>query len=195
MKHNKNTSSNKKNKYLLFYYLLFLIFTFILICIIPNDLIIFVVIKVILMITIGVSFIVYIMKKQEFSEGIKKEKLKNNKIKFKYEPLKLSIDEIKFWLENAEIPDTIYIKSKNNEYFMIEVWFDTDSRMGPFYNKTIWFDGEEIETIEEIINLMKLNQLIDIDGMVEISATTELNDPIYFEKVLSELKESVKQSL
>lgn len=187
----KDKAPNKSNLRLFtIYFVVFYILIFILLAILPSDGIIYLIIKVLLICLLMISPIFYFVKKNIMLDNIKKDKLKSGKTKFKFTPLKINVNDVKFWLENAIIPDAIYIKGENNKYFVIEVWFEVEART--FYNKTLWFDGEEAKNAEDVIRLINENHFVDENCRVLVSATTEYNDPIYFSKVLDELKKKFK---
>ena len=61
--------------------------------------------------------------------------IKRKGYKFKYKPIDLSIQDFEFWLENAEAPETIYVKSKKGINYKFEISFEVKGKMDHFIIK------------------------------------------------------------
>lgn len=115
-------------------------------------------------------------------------KIKNGELKLNFSPILYSLQDIIYWLEYASIPDTIYVKRKDdNGNVIIEVSYEVETRNGPFVNKKIFIDNEEIQSFTGIQDVLTKKCLI-IENSVYVVATTEMNDPKLFSKIISEIK-------
>lgn len=115
-------------------------------------------------------------------------KIKNGKLKFDFSPILYSLQDVIYWLEYASIPDTIYVKRKdNNGNVIIEVSYEVEKRNGPFVNKKIFIDNEEIQSFMGIQDILTKKCLI-IENSLYVVATTEMNNPKLFSKIISEIK-------
>ena len=115
-------------------------------------------------------------------------KIKNGKLKFNFSPILYSLQDVIYWLEYASIPDTIYVKRKdNNGNVIIEVSYEVEKRNGPFVNKKIFIDNEEIQSFMGIQDILTKKCLI-IENYLYVVATTEMNNPKLFSKIISEIK-------
>ena len=116
------------------------------------------------------------------------KKIKNGKQKFNFSPVLYSLQDILYWLEYASIPDTIYVKRKDNiGNLIIEVSYEVEKRNGPFVNKKVFIDNEEIQSFTEIQDILTKECLIK-ENSLYVVATTDLNDPKLFIKIISEIK-------
>lgn len=116
------------------------------------------------------------------------EKLFSSKerFKFKYSPLNLKYDDLLLWLEKGNMPDTLYLKGAKKEFVKIEIQFSVIGKNGPFGDKSILLDNNEL-ALDDIKN--KLKELIYLEEQqCLLMGYTENNDPNLFLKVIEELK-------
>ena len=121
-------------------------------------------------------------------DNIQKEKIKNKKYKFRYEPITVSVDDFKFWLENAEISETLYLKSQTDNNYIFEVSFDITGKNGKFINKKFYLDEKEINSANECIDLL-LSLDIIINNQIKLYETFDHNKPEVLLDVIKDLKE------
>ena len=91
-----------------------------------------------------------------------REKLKHNKgkKKGKFPTIKYSYKAILYWLENAIIPDTLYIVSNRNEHHCLEISFEVIGFNKPFVNKKYLFDHDEMVSISNIEKMLEQNEIM-----------------------------------
>ena len=65
--------------------------------------------------------------------------IKRKGYKFKYKPIDLSIQDFEFWLKNAEVPETIYVKSKKGINYKFEISFEVKGK------EPCWIRSNQIE--------------------------------------------------
>ena len=111
--------------------------------------------------------------------------LKGN-IKFKNSPIKFTFEEISFFIRNTKNPETIYVKSINKGYHMIDIAYDVKGRKGPFYNKQYYFDGIQIKSIDEFLKTIYDNTVIS--DYIMVYATFDKKSPEILSKLINELK-------
>ena len=88
-------------------------------------------------------------------------KIKNGELKFNFSPILYSLQDILYWLKYASIPDTIYVKRKGNTgNLIIEVSYEVEKRNGPFVNRKVFIDNEEIQSFTKIQNILTKKCLI-----------------------------------
>lgn len=121
-------------------------------------------------------------------DNIQKEKLKNKKYKFRYDPITVNIDDFKFWLENAEMPETLYLKSQTDNNYIFEVGFDITGKNGKFINKKFYLDDKEINSANDCIDLL-LSLDIIINNQIKVYETFDHNKPEVLLDVIKDLKE------
>lgn len=109
-----------------------------------------------------------------------------SKPKFKYEHLKVSYGDILFWLEKADVPDTLYLKGTAAKFIKLEVQFATIGKNGPFVNKEIFLNDKELP-LDIIDNELKKVLFLEENSCV-VLGYTENNDPKLFLNVLNDLK-------
>ena len=108
----------------------------------------------------------------------------------KYKPIACKIADILFWIRNAETPDTIYIETIDKKVLKLSIAFETVGKNGPFFNKGVFIDGNNINE-EEVENLL-VKKCIIVDFCVNVLAFTELNNPTLFQKTIDKLKTTLK---
>lgn len=134
------------------------------------------------------NLILFFIRLSCVSDNKKIYKYKKGDIRFKFSSIKISINEIIFWLESSKIPDTLYLKSYLGNRYIIEVSFETNKIRGEFVNKTIWFDDIKINSMEYFRELVEINQLFDSNECIELEAITEFNDPKLFYNIINDIK-------
>lgn len=118
----------------------------------------------------------------------KKIKIKKGKQKFNYYPKLYPVRDVIYWIKHASIPDTIYVKKKDNEgNIIIEVSYEVKKRNGSFINKKVFIDDEEIKSSRKIQDILEKKCLIK-ENYLYVVATTEMNDPKLFSKIISDIK-------
>lgn len=113
--------------------------------------------------------------------------IKRNGYKFKYEPIDLSIQDFEFWLENAEVPETIYVKSKKGINYKFEISFEVKGKNGPFYNKEFYLDDNKINDINECLRIFYELEIIYNDS-IKVFETFDRNSPDTIISIISDLK-------
>ena len=113
--------------------------------------------------------------------------IKRNGYKFKYKPIDLSIQDFEFWLENAEVPETIYVKSKKGINYKFEISFEVKGKNGPFYNKEFYLDDNKITDINECLRIFYELEIIYNDG-IKVFETFDRNSPDTIISIISDLK-------
>lgn len=144
-----------------------------------------VVILIVLIMWISLMFFV---KLSIIHDNIQKEKLKNKKYKFKYKPITVSVNDFKFWLENAETPETLYLKSQSSNNYIFEVSFDITRKNGKFINKKFFLDDKEIREANECVELLSSLDII-INNEIKVYETFDHNKPELLLDTINNLKE------
>lgn len=119
------------------------------------------------------------------------DSFKKGQTKYKFSYKEYLGEEIIFWVKNAIEPDTLYVTSVDGKHYIIEVVFATIGKMGPFVDKGYCIDKNEVSENDLLSFIVK--QLLDSRGLVKVDAITEKNNPILFEKTLSELRKKIKK--
>ena len=116
-----------------------------------------------------------------------KKRIVNGDYCFKFLPRFYGIKDIEYWIINSTTPDIIYVKSKDLKRLnSIEVNFEVMGKNGNFIIKKIFFDGVEMGSDSIISNIKKKCYLLN--DCLELIVITEYNNPIYFQKILENLK-------
>lgn len=102
--------------------------------------------------------------------------IKRKGYKFKYKPIDLSIQDLEFWLKNAEAPETIYVKSKKGINYKFEISFGVKGKNGPFYNKEFYLDDNKINDINECLKIFYELEIIYNDS-IKVYETFDRNKP------------------
>lgn len=113
--------------------------------------------------------------------------IKRKGYKFKYKPIDLSIQDFEFWLENAEAPETIYVKSKKGINYKFEISFEVKGKNGPFYNKEFYLDDNKINDINECLRIFYELEIIYNDS-IKVHETFDRNSPDTIISIISDLK-------
>ena len=113
--------------------------------------------------------------------------IKRKGYKFKYKPIDLSIQDFKFWLKNAEVPETIYVKSKKEINYKFEISFEVKGKNGPFYNKEFYLDDNKINNINECLRIFYELEIIYND-VIKVFETFDRNSPDTIISIISDLK-------
>ena len=125
------------------------------------------------------------------SDNKEKYEMKNKKYKFKYEPVKVFVDDLRFWLENANVPETILVKSLEDRVYSFDVCFDVKGRNGPFINKQFYLDDDKLDSVDACINIMyELN--IIMGDYIYVYETFDHNKPDVLVKIIEDLKKGDK---
>lgn len=102
--------------------------------------------------------------------------IKRKGYKFKYKPIDLSVQDFEFWLKNAEVPETIYVKSKEGINYKFEISFEVKGKNGPFYNKEFYLDDNKINDINECLKIFYELEIIYNDS-IKVYETFDRNKP------------------
>ena len=113
--------------------------------------------------------------------------IKRKGYKFKYKPIDLSIQDFEFWLENAEAPETIYVKSKKGINYKFEISFEVKGKNGPFYNKEFYLDDNKINDINECLRIFYELEII-YNYSIKVYETFDRNSPDIIISIISDLK-------
>ena len=113
--------------------------------------------------------------------------IKRKGYKFKYKPIDLSIQDFEFWLENAEVPETIYVKSKKGINYRFEISFEVKGKNGPFYNKEFYLDDNKINDINECLRIFYELEIIYNDS-IKVYETFDRNNPEIINIEISDLR-------
>ena len=116
--------------------------------------------------------------------------IKRKGYKFKYEPIDLSIQDFEFWLENAEAPETIYVKSKRGINYIFEISFEVKGKNGLFYNKEFYLDDNRINDINECIRIFNELEIIYNDS-IKVYETFDRNSPEIINIVILNLRNKI----
>ena len=113
--------------------------------------------------------------------------IKRKGYKFKYKPIDISIQDFEFWLKNAEVSETIYVKSKKGINYKFEISFEVKGKNGPFYNKEFYLDDNKINNINECLRIFYELEIIYNDG-IKVFETFDRNSPDTIISIISDLK-------
>ena len=105
----------------------------------------------------------------------------------KYKPIKLSINDFIFWINNARIPERIIVRSKDNINYFFEISFEVKGKNGPFYNKRFFLDDKELFSEEECVEYLKSINIIYND-IIKVYETFDYNKPEVLIGIINDLK-------
>ena len=113
--------------------------------------------------------------------------IKRENYKFKYKPIKLSVGDFNYWITNAVMPETIYVKSalKVNYKFMVD--YETQGKNGPFINKRFYLDNKELKDEKECVKVFQELSIIFNDYIL-VYETFDHNRPEIIIEIIDELK-------
>ena len=131
--------------------------------------------------------IVFVINLSTIADKKQKEKIKNNQYKFKYDPIKISFEDFKFWLYNTDISEVLYLKSIDGKNHIFEIWFEVNSVTGKTYNKKIYLNDILINDEEECIELLTSLEII-YDDSVTVYETYDCNSPLVLVDTINQLK-------
>ena len=121
------------------------------------------------------------------SDNKEVKNIKRTNYKFKYKPIKLSVGDFKYWIKNAVMPETIYVKSalKVNYKFMVD--YETQGKNGPFINKRFYLDNKELKDEKECVKVFQELSIIFNDYIL-VYETFDHNRPEIIIEIIDELK-------
>lgn len=131
--------------------------------------------------------IVFVINLSTIADKKQKEKIKNNQYKFKYDPIKISFEDFKFWLYNTDISEVLYLKSIDGKNHIFEIWFEVNSVTGKIYNKKIYLNDILINDEEECIELLTSLEIIYDDSVI-VYETYDCNSPLVLVDTINQLK-------
>ena len=138
-----------------------------------------------ILVTISIYlFIAFFARLTSISDNKEQMKAKSGKLKFKFNPINVSLDDIILWLKETNEPETIYISMIDDEYHILEVWFDVRGRRGTYYNKQIYFDNKEYSENETI----QLLQNKATNNFIKVYETYDRNKPEILIQKIDEIK-------
>lgn len=138
-----------------------------------------------ILVTISIYlFIAFFARLTSISDNKEHMKVKSGKLKFKFNPINVSLDDIILWLKETNEPETIYISMIDDEYHILEVWFDVRGRRGTYYNKQIYFDNKEYSENETI----QLLQNKATNSFIKVYETYDRNKPEILIQKIDEIK-------
>ena len=138
-----------------------------------------------ILVTISIYlFIAFFARLTSISDNKEHMKVKSGKLKFKFNPINVSLDDIILWLKETNEPETIYISMIDDEYHILEVWFDVRGRRGTYYNKQIYFDNKEYSENETI----QLLQNKATNNFIKVYETYDRNKPEILIQKIDEIK-------
>lgn len=127
------------------------------------------------------------------SDNKEKKLIKNGEKKFKHKPLKYRLEDVILVFENYDIPDIVYIKDQMNKIHTIELSMDYDERKNVF-NRQYHIDNMKFVDITEFKEYIINNSMCDEFENVLVVSLIDNNNPILFERVISQCKKKVEKS-
>ncbi len=109
--------------------------------------------------------------------------------KYKYTPVKVSIQDFILLLNMAKMPEIIYTKSLLDINYIFEISFETKGRYGPFFNKKFFLDGKELKDCNQCIDVLEELEIIN-EGYIDVYETFDHNKPEMLLRIIEELKAS-----
>lgn len=131
--------------------------------------------------------LMYFVRLMHVSDNKNLINIKRDGYKYKYKPIDLSIQDFEFWLENAEAPETIYVKSKKGINYKFEISFEVKGKNGPFYNKEFYLDENKIDTIDCCIKTFIELEIIN-KNIIKVYETFDRNSPEIINIEISNLR-------
>jgi len=116
------------------------------------------------------------------------------KKKFKHKPLKYQLEDVVLVFENYDIPDIIYIKDQMNKIHTIELSMDYDERKKRSFDRRYHIDNMMFVDITEFKEYLINNSMCDEFENVLVVSLIDNNNPILFERVISQCKKKVEKS-
>ena len=123
----------------------------------------------------------------QVSDNKEKNLIKSKKYKFKHKPIYLSFSDLKFFVENATTPETLYVESKNGDFHILEIAFDITGTRGRFYNKHFVIDDDVIQDERVFLSKLSSSEIIFNDE-IKIYETFDHNKPDFLFEVIESLK-------
>ena len=124
------------------------------------------------------------------SDNKEKYLIKNKQFKFKYKPIYVSVDDLEFLVKNATMPETMYVESATNDFYILQVTFDISGVRGEFYDKQFMIDDLVID--DEKTFFLKLLELeIIFNNNIKLYATFDQNEPEVLLKVIEDLRKNI----
>ncbi len=104
-----------------------------------------------------------------------KESIKNGNKKFKCAPVNYPLKDIIFVFENADIPDTIYMKDPLNNTHTLELSMDYDSKKNIFFNRQFVIDNHVFHALDQFNEYIIENGLCDDFENIQIVSLIDNN--------------------
>ena len=116
--------------------------------------------------------------------------VKNNKHKYKYTPVKVSVQDFILLLDIANSPETIYTKSSLGKNHIFEISFDIGKNgLKRFYDKAFILDGKELKDSDQCIQTLEKLKIIN-NGYIDVYETFDHNKPEIILKIIEKIKAS-----
>jgi len=128
------------------------------------------------------------------SDNKEKKLIKNGEKKLKHKPLKYRLEDVVLVFENYDIPDIIYIKDQMNKIHTIELSMDYDERKKRSFDRQYHIDNMMFVDITEFKEYIITNSMCDEFENVLVVSLIDNNNPILFERVISQCKKKVEKS-
>ena len=114
--------------------------------------------------------------------------IKENRYKFKYDPMDLTLDDFVYWLTNANMIDEILVRSQEGINYLFTIRFDHD-RKGNVLSKSFFLDDREIASPEDCVKLFKELGIIQ-DDVIKVYQYIDGSDPRGLYEYIKFLKET-----
>lgn len=116
--------------------------------------------------------------------------IKRDGYKYKFKPIKINTTDLVFLLNNAKIPETLYLKSSLKINYKFDIDFETKGKNGPFINKKFYLDGKEISSVQECISIMMDLKIINKD-VISIYESFDHSKPELILHIIDDLKKEI----
>lgn len=113
------------------------------------------------------------------SDNKTKDRNFREKYKEKFKPVSISKEDFIFWLENADLDETIVIKSILKKYSVIELFV--------VKNKIeLCLNGKDIDSAASLISILEDEGYLE-EGVI-VCETSDRNKPVFLIKIIDDLK-------
>ena len=137
------------------------------------------IIVVIFLVAMIVSVFFFICRCINVSDNKAKDRVYREKYKEKFEPVSISKEDFVFWLKNADLNETIVIKSIFSKYSILELFV---------YKGKIEFclNGKDIDSVSSLIAILEEEEYLN--ETIIVCETFDHNKPEFLLKVIDDLK-------
>lgn len=146
--------------------------------------------RILVVLFLGLLFFMtflYLVRLISVSDNKEANNIKRDNYKFKHKPINLPIADFEYWIKNADMPETLYVKSslKINYKFMID--FETQGKNGLFINKRFYLDNKELSDERECVKVFQELNII-FDDYILVYETFDHNRPEIIIEIVDKLK-------